>query len=127
MKYTVLIHTHPYQTESLAAYRACQAVLASGHTIQLVFFDRDGVYHANSFSVTPQDELDLRQAWLNLAKQYHFPLHVCSAAATHRGVITPEQSQFYEKQGSNWQEGYIPSGLGQLFSAIEVSDQLMEF
>ncbi len=128
MNYTVLVHSHPYtQNNSLTAYHACQAVLASGHQIQLVFFDRDGAYHANAFTVTPQDELDVAQAWLTLAKQYQFPLHICSTAATHRGVITPEQAQFYEKPGSNWREGYIPSSLGQLFEAIQQSDQLMEF
>ena len=128
MRITFLLHGHPYTDHtSLAAYHKCQALLSLGHEIALVFFDSDAIYHANNFSVTPQDEWDASAAWLALSEQYGFPLHVCTTSATHRGVITEEQATFYNKPGANWKAGYTPSGLGQFFEALHQSDALEEF
>lgn len=128
MKFAILVQAAPYSSEGcLSALNFAEAVLASGHEIERVFFYHDGVYAANSFISPPQDETDLGSRWQILAKNHHVELVACIASCLRRGIVDDIEAERYEKSASNLAPGFIISGLGQLIDATINADRVVTF
>jgi len=67
----------------LTALRLARVLLTRGQRLAAVYFREEGVYHAlqgEADAGTP----DLRQAWLDLAREHRVPLLLCSSAVARR-------------------------------------------
>jgi tRNA 2-thiouridine synthesizing protein D len=128
MKFTLVIHSAPYQSASAdTALRFARALLASGHELYRVFFYRDGVHNASALASPPRDEHSLPLAWQQLAREHQLDLVVCIAAAVRRGVLDENEAKRYEKPAANLAPGFELSGLGQLSEALIQSDRIITF
>lgn len=128
MKFTIVLHAAPNSGQaSLSALRFAQAAIASGHSIQRVFFYNDGVYNTNALSVVPQDENDLVQSWHKLLTDQHIDAVSCVSSALRRGILDSREAERYERSGSNLLGSVALSGLGQLLDAVLHSDRVISF
>jgi len=128
MKFTLVIHSAPYQSASAdTALRFARALLASGHELYRVFFYRDGVHNASALASPPRDEQSVPLAWQLLAQEHQLDLVVCIAAAVRRGVLDENEAKRYEKPAANLVPGFELSGLGQLSEALIQSDRVITF
>ena len=128
MKFTLVIHSAPYQSASAGtALRFARALLASGHELYRVFFYRDGVHNASALASPPRDEQSVPLAWQLLAQEHQLDLVVCIAAAVRRGVLDENEAKRYEKPAANLAPGFELSGLGQLSEALIQSDRVITF
>ncbi|SEA39920.1 sulfurtransferase complex subunit TusD [Marinobacterium iners] len=128
MKFTLVIHSAPYQSASAdTALRFARALLASGHELYRVFFYRDGVHNASALASPPRDEQSVPLAWQLLAQEHQLDLVVCISAAVRRGVLDENEAKRYEKPAANLAPGFELSGLGQLSEALIQSDRVITF
>jgi len=128
MKFTLVIHSAPYQSASAeTALRFARALLANGHELYRVFFYRDGVHNASALASPPRDESALPGAWQQLAREHRLDLVVCIAAAVRRGILDENEAGRYEKSAFNLADGFELSGLGQLSEALIESDRVITF
>lgn len=126
MRFALMVTGPAYGTQQASsALLFARAVLAEGHTLDSIFFYREGVYNANQLTSPASDEVDLVRSWQALHQQYRVALHICVAAALRRGVTDAEQSQ---TQGvSNLQPGFTLTGLGALAEAALTADRVVQF
>ena len=128
MKFTLVVHAGPIDSQgSDTALRFARALLSAGHEIHRVFFYRAGVYNANAYTLAPQDERSLPDAWQALANSHQLDMVVCIAAAVRRGIVNEKESSRYDKSGDNLAESMELSGLGQLIAASIESDRVITF
>jgi len=128
MKFTLVIHSAPYQSASAdTALRFARALLTGGHELYRVFFYRDGVHNASALASPPRDEYSVPLAWQQLAQEHQLDLVVCIAAAVRRGVLNENEAKRYEKPAANLASGFELSGLGQLSEALIQSDRVITF
>lgn len=128
LRFSLAIYAAPYSAQaSQTALDFARALFAAGHKIERVFFYRDGVHTANFLAAPPQDERDLTQEWQILAREHHFELVVCIAAALRRGVLDQQEAERYSKPSHNLASGFQIAGLGQLLDAAVQSDRLITF
>lgn len=128
MIFSLLVLSAPYsQASSYSAFNFAKTLLAEGHKIHRIFFYGDGVHNASQLVSPPQDELNLPQAWKNLAMEENIELIVCVAAALRRGILDEQEASRYQKDSSNLLSPFEISGLGQLLEAAVVSDRLITF
>ncbi|PLK59123.1 sulfurtransferase complex subunit TusD [Candidatus Palibaumannia cicadellinicola] len=126
--YCLLITGPAYGNQrSSSALQFAKAVFHSGHYIQTVFFYQNGVYNANSFTISASDELNLVESWLSLAQTYNVSLHLCVTSALRRGIINMTQSLQFNKLGNNLELGFQLSGLGFLGETLLQCDRLIQF
>ena len=117
--FSILVSGSPSKTQAhLSAIRFLQAAVKLGHSITNVFFYQDAVSIANRFICLPEDELQLTERWVELAKTHQFELQICIAAANRRGVINEEEARLNGKQQDSLQPGFAIVGLGQLASVL---------
>ena len=128
MIFSVHVLGAPYSSQSaLSALRFCEASISTGHAIKRVFFSGDGVLIGTGLASPPQDELDLYNAWRNLARDSGIELVVCISACLRRGILNQPEANRYEKPAHNLAEEFVLSGLGQLVEAGLESDRLITF
>ncbi len=128
MKFSVLVLGAPFNHQaSYSAYRFCQALLESEHTLHRVFFYQDGVHNSSALATPPQDEKNLYQAWQTLQKQYDLDLVSCIAAAARRGIVNKSEAERHNVDHHNLAKGFELSGLGQMVEAINQSDRVITF
>ncbi|MET1257222.1 sulfurtransferase complex subunit TusD [Aliikangiella maris] len=127
--FTLLISGSPSGTQAhLSALRFARCALAQNHQISNIFFYQDAVAVANRFNVTPSDENNLAQSWLNLSKQYQIELQVCIAAANRRGIISDEEAKQNHIDSHSLQAGFHLLGLGQLAASLsQPQNKLIHF
>jgi tRNA 2-thiouridine synthesizing protein D len=117
MKFALLITAAPFSSQGAeTALRFAQAAVNSGHSIERVFFFRDGVHNASRSSIAPQDEKNIPAAWQKFCETQKIDTVVCVSAALKRGIS--EENIF-----SNMQIG----GLGLLTDAIINADRVLTF
>jgi tRNA 2-thiouridine synthesizing protein D len=116
MKFALLITAAPFSTQGAeTALRFARAAISSGHSMERIFFFRDGVHNANTYSVAPQDELNIPAEWQKFCKAEAIDAVVCVSAALRRGIVD-----------SNVEN--IPiAGLGLLTDAIISADRVLTF
>jgi len=128
MRFAILVTGPAYGTQQASsALQFSQAVIAQGHTLESVFFYREGVHNANLLTSPASDEFDVVQAWQQLHQQHGVELHICVAAALRRGVTDAEQAAQLSLPSHNLQPGFTLSGLGALAQATLTCDRTVQF
>lgn len=110
-----------------SAIRFTRNALQQGHKIHRVFFYGNSVTNISNLKITPRDELDITDQWLELAKDSKLDLVVCIAAAVKRGILDQQEAKRHQKEAANLKDGFHLSGLGQLADAIIHSDRVITF
>ena len=128
MNFAIVVHGGPYSSQAcLSALKFAKAVLASGHSINRVFFYHDGVYTANNLIAPPQDEAPVGRQWQEFGTGNKIELIACIASCLRRGILDETEAGRYEKSGSNIAPGFTISGLGQLIDASINADRVVTF
>ncbi|MDV7209791.1 sulfurtransferase complex subunit TusD [Azotobacter beijerinckii] len=127
MKFAIALFAPPHAPSSRRALRFAEAVLASGHEINRLFFYQDGVHNASGSIVTPQDEADLAAQWRAFVERHELDAVVCIAAALRRGVLDAQEAQRYGRAAVAVTPPWELSGLGQLHEAAQHADRLVCF
>ena len=128
MRFALMVTGPAYGTQQASsALLFAQALLAEGHTLDSVFFYREGIYNANQLTSPASDEVDVVRAWQLLHQQHHVALHICVAAALRRGVTDAEQAERQGHRVSNLQPGFTLAGLGALAEAALTADGVVQF
>lgn len=128
MRFAILVTGPAYGTQQASsALQFSQAVIAQGHTLESVFFYREGVNNANQLTSPANDEFDLVRAWQQLHQQHNVELHICVAAALRRGIADEEQATQLSLPCHNLQPGFTLSGLGALAQASLTCDRTVQF
>ena len=128
MKFAIVVHGAPYSSEAcLSALKFAKAVLASGHSINRVFFYHDGVHTANRLIAPPQDEAPVSEQWQELGSGNNIELIACISSCLRRGILDETEADRYDKSGSNIATGFTISGLGQLIDASINADRIVTF
>ncbi|ELY3597899.1 sulfurtransferase complex subunit TusD [Cronobacter turicensis] len=128
MRFALMVTGPAYGTQQASsALQFAKALLTEGHSLESVFFYREGVYNANQFTSPASDEFDLVRAWQELHDEYGVALHICVAAALRRGVTDENEARTQGLPGANLQPGFQLSGLGALAEAALTCDRVVEF
>lgn len=128
MKFAIMLNEGPYNHQaSDTALHFVKAALDAGHEIIRVFFYHDGVNNATRLGAPPQDDRNITQEWMALAKEHNLELAVCVAAAQRRGMLDESEAKRWSKDASNIAEGFTITGLGQLVEAAIEADRTIEF
>ena len=121
MRITLQVLSSPESgTAGLHALRFAQTVGSSEHELGCVFFQDQGVLTGLAGCEPPQDELDLRRAWSELAANTQTPLLLCSASASRYGLLP-------DSEKPRVMSGFEIAGLGELAMAQEHADRLLTF
>ena len=128
MKFAIQVNEGPYNHEaSVSALNFVRAAVDAGHEIFRVFFYHDGVNNGTRYTTPPQDDINIVNAWSELAEKHSMNLVVCVAAAQRRGIVDEGEQQRNGKDGNNIAAGFRISGLGQLIEAGIQSERLVVF
>lgn len=128
MRFALMVTGPAYGTQQASsALQFAKALLAEGHSLERVFFYREGVYNANQLTAPASDEFDLVRAWEQLHNENGVALHICVAAALRRGVTDEKEARQQGLAGANLQPGFVLSGLGALAEAALTCDRVVEF
>ncbi|EPE7490688.1 sulfurtransferase complex subunit TusD [Cronobacter universalis] len=128
MRFALMVTGPAYGTQQASsALQFAKALLAEGHSLESVFFYREGVYNANQLTSPASDEFDLVRAWQQLHDENGVALHICVAAALRRGVTDENEARTQGLPGANLQPGFQLSGLGALAEAALTCDRMVEF
>ncbi|PVZ74320.1 sulfurtransferase complex subunit TusD, partial [Listeria monocytogenes] len=104
MRFTLMVTGPAYGTQQASsALQFAKALLAEGHSLESVFFYREGIYNANQFTSPASDEFDLVRAWKQLHDENGVALHICVAAALRRGVTDENEARAQGLPGANLQ------------------------
>ena len=125
---SVLITSSPESLNAcLDAVAFCHAAIDEGHNIDQIFFYQAGVYHANGLMDASAGQVNLTNAWQNLADEHAIPLLVCVGAASKRGVVDAEQATQAGLAQHNLFEPFKQVGLGEFFTLLHNSTKLVQF
>tara|TARA_R110001592_G_scaffold363036_1_gene679406 strand:- start:18416 stop:18808 length:393 start_codon:yes stop_codon:yes gene_type:complete len=128
MNYALLVISSPFSGQgALTAARFARSVLARGHSISRVFFLDAGTSSGAATAVTPQDEDDRLQPWVELAEQHQLELILCISSALRYGMLDETEAHRYEKPSATIHPAFTVSGLGQLVDAGAGADRLVTF
>lgn len=127
MKFTIAIYAPPQSPASRRAYCFAESLLKQSHTIERLFFYKQGIYNAVNSIVMPQDELDIHHQWKQLIIDNNLDAIVCIAAALRRGQLDENEAKRYQKIATSITSPWQLSGLGQLHEAIQNSDRFICF
>ncbi len=129
MQYTLLITGSPYQSKAChTALRFIRAALTHyPNSIKGVFFYEDAVLIGNQLAQPPRDEINLTQAWQDIAQQHNIPLYLCIAAAVRRGVTSESESRRYELDQHTLATHFQLEGLGTLVDLMNSTQKIIQF
>jgi len=128
VKFSLVVCASPFSSQaSMTAYQFARNLLDQGHDIYRVFFYGDGVFTLNALAVSPQDEINLPQAWHQLIESHEIESIACVSSAISRGIINPREAERHEKDSVSLFESSDIAGLGQLVDAALQSDRLISF
>jgi tRNA 2-thiouridine synthesizing protein D len=128
MIFSLVIYTSQTAGQSeQSALRFARNALQQGHTIHRIFFYGNSVTNISNLKITPRDEIDINDQWLEITKNTETDLVVCIAAAVKRGILDQQEAKRHQKSAANLKEGFCLSGLGQLADAIIHSDRVITF
>jgi tRNA 2-thiouridine synthesizing protein D len=121
--YAILVTGSPTNSQAhLSAIRFINALIETGHKVTSVFFYQDAVHVANRLTIKPNDEFQLTQEWAKLANSNNFELQVCVAASNRRAVLSVDEAQQNQIEGSSLHKAYSVLGLGQLAVVLAKSN-----
>lgn len=103
------------------------SLLQQGHSLKRVFFYQDAVYVGLNGQTPIQGQQSLMQQWLQLSKQYEFPLQLCIANAIRRGLVNAQEQERYQLPTTTVALGFDLVGLGELAEACQENDRVIQF
>jgi len=115
VKFALLIRSAPKAGPSTPLAFA-REVLAQGHEVIQIFFQADGVHHANRLTAPPPAEGNAVTEWSRFAETTGVDLVMCSTAGLRRGV-----------REANLAPGFHISGVGQWLDAATRADRVIVF
>jgi len=128
VKFSLVIYTAPYSSESAAtALRFAQSLIQQGHELYRLFFFGDGVHNASKLTVVAQDEINLQQQWNELIEEHDIDSVICVSSALRRGVLDQTEADRHELSTASAYESSKLAGLGQLIDATRHSDRVVNF
>jgi tRNA 2-thiouridine synthesizing protein D len=128
MNYALLVMSSPFSGQgAMTAARFARCVLARGHTISRVFFLDAGTTNGAAAAVSPQDEENRLQPWVELAEQHELELILCISSALRYGMLDDTEANRHEKSSATIHPAFTVSGLGQLVDASAGADRLVTF
>ena len=104
-----------------------KAVLASGYSIERLFFYHEAAHVGSSLTVSSQDEQNLPEAWQAFIKSNQLDAVVCIASGLKRGIIDKPESKRYERDHFTLSENIELAGLGQWIDAVNSADKHIVF
>lgn len=115
MKILIIVNESPWgSTLGVSALRLTRAMLAAKAQIAAIFFNGEGVYHAQPARAVDSGTPDLCREWQALAGPAGIPLLLCSSAAGRRLQEAPAG-------------GYREAGLVELMEIMAGSDRVVSF
>ncbi|WP_455818433.1 sulfurtransferase complex subunit TusD [Pseudomonas cerasi] len=128
MRFCLLVTGPAYGTQQASsAWLFANAVLEQGHTLDSVFFYREGVLNASLLNAPASDEFDLTRNWQSLQQKQGVTLNICVAAALRRGITDQQESTHLGLPAANLADGFQLSGLGALAEAALTCDRMVQF
>lgn len=128
MRFCLMVTGPAYGTQQASsAWLFANAVLEQGHTLDSVFFYREGVLNASLLNAPASDEFDLTHSWQMLQQTRGVTLNICVAAALRRGITDQQEAASLGLMGANLAEGFQLSGLGTLAEAALTCDRMVQF
>ncbi len=128
MKFALLVTAAPFSSQgSATALRFARAALAKDHTIERIFFFRDGVHNASQLAIAPQDEHNIPAEWQLFCDNHSIDAVVCVSAAVKRGVVDNREAERHTLPACNVAASMVIAGLGQLSDAIINADRVLTF
>lgn len=128
MKFALLVTAAPFSTQGAeTALRFARAAISNGHTIERIFFYRDGVHNANTFAACPQDESNIPAEWQQLCKTHSIDAVVCVSAGLKRGIVDARENQRHNFPIGNVADHMSVAGLGLLTDSIISADRVVTF
>ncbi|CAL1329053.1 sulfurtransferase complex subunit TusD [Candidatus Providencia siddallii] len=126
LTYSLIITGPPYGTQkALSAYHFANALLHKKHILKTIFFYQEGVLNGNKFIFMDSNELNLNEAWQQIAKKSGCKIQICGSASLRRGVISKEQSLLSNIY--NLADNFTITGLISFAEAILNSDRTIQF
>lgn len=122
MSTLVLITSAPTSVHAWHALGLVQ-MLVKKQQACCVFFYQDGVHVANELQWFPEDQRNLCKAW----QQLGIRLPVCVSAALNRGISDADNAKRHQLQSSNLAANFELVGLGELASALQSSERIIQF
>ncbi|MFW8589643.1 sulfurtransferase complex subunit TusD [Glaciecola sp. 2405UD65-10] len=117
--FTVMVTKSPFDSRNVEnAITFCRAAINSGHKINQVFFYQAGVQCASSLLEPNSDEINTRQAWLELHNKHGINLNVCTTAGSRRGVVAIDSSPSTQTFSPNIEAPFTAVGLSAYFEAL---------
>ncbi|WP_286272913.1 sulfurtransferase complex subunit TusD [Thalassotalea hakodatensis] len=89
-----------------------------------VFFYQSGVLNAARNIDIASDEVNIAVSWSTFAQESKIPMHLCSTAAERFGLTCYLQNGQPAKD--TLQDGFQPSGLGELVSLMNNADKVVQ-
>jgi tRNA 2-thiouridine synthesizing protein D len=115
VKILVIVNASPWGGSlAVTALRLARAMLDQGLSIAAVYFRGEGVYQALAGRAQDQGTPCLRDAWLELWRQQHVPLLLCSSAAQRRLEAAAT-------------EGFREAGLAEVLELMRSCDRVVSF
>lgn len=112
------------QEDALAFARAARA---QGLSIKRVFFFMDGVYVGLTAQAPANDEIDIRQEWLDLHEKCGCELLLCIAASANRGLLNDSEAERQNKTRITVDPPFELVGLGQWSLGFGDCDKVVSF
>lgn len=116
MKFALLIRSAPHRGGASTPLAFAREALAQGHEVIQIFFQAEGVHHANRLSAPPPAEGNAVADWSRFAEESGTELVLCSTAGLRRGV-----------REANLAPGFRISGVGQWLEAAAAADRVLVF
>lgn len=128
MRFCLLVTGPAYGTQQASsAWLFANALLEQGHTLDSVFFYREGVLNASLLNAPASDEFDLTRNWQLLQQEQGVTLNICVAAALRRGITDQQEATNLGLPVANLADGFQLSGLGALAEAALTCDRMVQF
>ncbi|VFP83011.1 sulfurtransferase complex subunit TusD [Candidatus Erwinia haradaeae] len=128
MRFCIIVTGPSYGTQQASnAWLFANALVATQHVLESVFFYREGVLNANKFNTPANDEVNLTRLWQSLHHNYGVKLNLCVSAALRRGIYDHKESCNMHFTSSNLAIGFQLTGLSELATATLTSDRIVQF
>lgn len=126
--FLIMVHNSNYASQSArSALKYAEAVIAKGHELKAIFFYQDGVYHANTLSIVPTDELNTQQGFKQLNSEHNIPLLLCVTAAEKRGIIDAQQAAQESLEHHTVDNAFTVAGLAEMAAMAAQTDRMVQF
>ncbi|ATZ12930.1 sulfurtransferase complex subunit TusD [Erwinia amylovora] len=128
MRFCLMVTGPAYGSQhASSAWLFASELVAQGHTLESVFFYREGVLNASELNAPASDEVDLTRRWQQLRQQHGVALNICVAAALRRGISDEQEAENLGLASANLAQGFTLTGLGALAEAALSCDRLVQF